>query len=85
MYLSYTHALILQEIAAGKAELFTNSEPANFYIKDYQTGSDPIALDALWQFKQFGFVDEKRIDGYIFEYSISAKGIEELERYFPLI
>jgi hypothetical protein len=83
MYLSYTHALILKAIAAGKAELFANSEPDCLYISGCQTGDDATPADALRQFKQFGLVDENCVKGCIMEYHINMAGLEELGRHFP--
>jgi hypothetical protein len=64
MYLTYTQALVLKEIAAGKAELNANCEPAILYINGHQPGSDQAAEEAIARCRQCSLVDEHVIDGY---------------------
>lgn len=88
MYLNYTQALVLREIAVGKAELFINREPATLYINGSQIGLDPTDQDA-WRAldlcMHYSLVQEKPIDGFLMVYSVTAGGQKELERHFPRI
>ena len=82
MYLKYSQALVLQEIAKDKAEVYINNDPHTIYINGAQTGGDEVAILALERCKKHSLVNEASIDGQLLIYTINEAGKQELMRHF---